>query len=260
MIVSDAAIRKRATVFVLLVMIVVFGIYNYVTLPRELAPDIPVPYIIVTTSYSGVSPADMENNVTVPLEKKLKGLQDVEELTSVSAEGISTISIEFLPEVDIDDALQKVRDKVDQAMPDLPEDIDDPAVAEVSFSDFPIMIVNVAGDIGLIRLKAVADDLEDRIESIPGVLDAAVIGGLEREIRIEPDPDRLADYEIPLSELLALIESENADVAAGNIDLPETKFQVRIPGEFSDPQEAQNLILMMKNGNPIYLTDVAQIS
>jgi len=259
MIISDAAIKKRTTVFVLLVMIVIFGLYNYVTLPRELAPDIPVPYIFVTTTYTGVSPADMENNVTMHLEKKLKGLQDVEEITSVSAEGISTISIEFLPDVDIDDALQKVRDKVDLAEPDLPADADDPSVAEVSFSDFPIMIVNVAGDVGLIRLKAIADELEDQIESIPGVLDAAVIGGLEREIRIEPDPDRLAAYEIPLSELLALIESENADIAAGNIDLPEAKFQVRIPGEFDEPREAQGLILMKKNDSPIYLTDVARI-
>ncbi len=259
MYIPDISIKKRTTVFVLLIMIVVFGVYNYVTLPRELAPDIPVPYIIVTTTYTGVSPADMENNVTVPLEKKLKGLRDVEEITSVSAEGISTISIEFLPEVDIDDALQKVRDKVDQARPDLPDDIDDPVITEVSFSDFPIMIVNVAGDTGLIRLKAIADDLEEKIESIPGVLDAAVIGGLEREIRLEPDPDRLAAYEIPFAELIQLIESENADVAAGNIDLPEAKFQVRVPGEFRTPQEAQNLILMTRNDNPIYLTDVARI-
>jgi len=259
MIISDTAIKKRTTVFVLIAMITIFGVYNYVTLPREMAPDIKVPYITVSTTYTGVSPADMENNVTVPLERKLKGLRDVEEIASVSAEGISNITIEFLPDVDIDDALQKVRDKVDQAKADLPEDADDPAVAEVSFSDFPIMVLNVAGDVGLVRLKGIADDLEERIESIPGVLNAAVIGGLEREIRIEPDPDRLAAYEIPLTELLALIDSENADVAAGNIDLPEAKFQVRVPGEFSNPREAQNLILMMRNGSPVYLTDVARI-
>jgi len=259
MIVSDAAIKKRTTVFVLIAMIAVFGVYNYVTLPREMAPDINVPYITVTTTYTGVAPADIENNVTVHLEKKLKGLHDLEEITSVSAEGVSSITIEFLPDVDIDDALQKVRDKVELAKSDIPEDADDPVVAEVSFSDFPIMIVNVAGDIGLIRLKAIADDLEEEIESIPGVLNATVIGGLEREIRIEPDPGRLAAYEIPLTKLLAVIESENADVAAGNIDLPEAKFQVRIPGEFSTPQEARDLILMMRNGNPVYLSDVARI-
>jgi len=259
MIVSDTAIKKRATVFAFIVMIVLFGVYNYATLPREMAPDINIPVITVSVSYTGVSPADIENNVTVPLEKELKGLRDVEELTSVSAEGISSITIEFLPDVDIDDALQKVRDKVELAKSDLPEDADDPVVAEVSFSDMPIMIVNVAGDIGLVRLKAIADDLEEKIESIPGVLNAAVIGGLEREIRIEPDPRRLAAYEIPMTELLALIDSENADVAAGNIDLPEAKFQVRIPGEFSSPQEARDLILMMRNGSPVYLSDVAQI-
>jgi CzcA family heavy metal efflux pump len=259
MYVVDVAIQKRTTMFVALFMIFVFGLYNYATIPRELAPDINVPYIIVTASYTGVSPADMENNVTVPLEKKLKGLHDIEEIESVSAEGTSTISIEFLPDVNIDDALQKVREKVDQAKQDLPSDIDDPLISEVSFSDFPIMIINVAGDVGLIRLKAIADDLEEKIESIPGVLNASVIGGLEREIRIEPDPQRLAAYEIPLSNLLTLIDSENADVAAGNIDLPEAKFQVRIPGEFDEPQEATNLILMMKNGSPVYLTDVARV-
>ncbi|RJP22318.1 MAG: efflux RND transporter permease subunit [Candidatus Abyssobacteria bacterium SURF_5] len=257
--ITNIAIQKRTTIFVLIAMILISGLYFYITLPRESTPDIPVPYIIVTTTYTGVSPADMENTVTVPIEKKLKGLHDVEEIRSVSAEGISTISIEFLPEVDIDDALQKVRDKVDQAQADLPEDADDPIITEVSFSDFPIMIVNVSGDVGLVRLKAVADELEERIEAVPGVLDASVIGGLEREIRIEPDPERLAAYEIPLGELLALIGSENENVAAGNIDLPEAKFQVRVPGEFQDPKEAQNLILMVRDGNPIYLTDVAQI-
>ncbi|MBI4832184.1 MAG: efflux RND transporter permease subunit, partial [Candidatus Lindowbacteria bacterium] len=206
MIISDAAIKNRTSVYVLIVMIVLFGLYCYITLPREAAPDIPVPYIFVTTTYTGVSPTDMENTVTIPLEKKLKALRDVEEIESTSAEGISIIEIEFLPDVDIDDALQKVRDKVDQAKPDLPEDADDPAITEVSFSDFPIMVLNISGDVGLARLKSIADDLEDMIEAIPGVLDAAVIGGLEREIRIEPNPDRLATYKIPMSELLALIE------------------------------------------------------
>jgi CzcA family heavy metal efflux pump len=257
--ITDVAISKRTSIFVLMVIITIFGLYFYVILPRESTPDIPVPYIIVTTTYTGVSPADMENTVTVPIEKKLKALRDVEEIHSGSMEGISMISIEFLPKVDIDDALQKVRDKVDQAKADLPDDADDPMVTEVSFSDFPIMIINISGDVGLVRLKAIADELEERVEAIPGVLDATVIGGLEREIRIEPNPERLAAYQIPLSELLALISSENANVAAGNIDLPEAKFQVRVPGEFTDPQEAQNLILMMRNGNPVYLTDIARI-
>jgi CzcA family heavy metal efflux pump len=259
MIISDVAIQKRTTVYVVIVMAVLFGVYNYITLPRETTPDISVPFIFVSTSYTGVSPSDMENNVTIPLEKKLKRLRDVEEMRSLSSEGRSNITIEFYPDVDIDVALQKVRDKVDLAKPDLPEDADDPVVSEVSFSDRPIVTVNVVGDIGLIRLKAIADDLEDKIDSLPGVLDAAVIGGMEREIRIEPDPARLAAYEIPFSQLLTIIDSENADVAAGNIDLPEAKFQVRIPGEFSSPQEAQNLILLVRDGNPVYLTDVAEI-
>ena len=108
MIISDTAIKKRTTVFVVVVMVIIFGVYNYATLPRELEPDIKIPFIVVSTTYTGVAPADIENNVTVPLEKKLKALRDLEEIRSISAEGVSTITVEFLPDVDIDDALQKL--------------------------------------------------------------------------------------------------------------------------------------------------------
>ena len=131
--------------------------------------------------------------ITIPLERKLTEIGDIKEMTSTSAEGASIINMEFNPDVDIDTAMQKVRDKVDQAKQDLPNDLeDDPGIEEINFSEFPIMTVVIYGPIGLVRLKEIADDLEDEIEVIPGVLNATVIGGIEREITVEYDPQRLS--------------------------------------------------------------------
>ena len=184
----------------MLVLIVLAGAYSYVTLPRESAPDITIPYIFVTTDYEGVAPEDMETLVTIPLERKIKGISDIEKISSISNDGISFIAIKFLPSVDIDDALQKVRDKVDQARADLPQDLpDDPEINEANFSDMPIIYVVLSGPFSLKRLKVLAEDFEDRIEAIQGVLDAEVIGGLEREIHVEFDLDRVAFYNMPVS-------------------------------------------------------------
>ena len=181
MIINQLALKRQATVLALLVFIVIAGLYCYVTLPRESFPDITIPYVFVTTTYEGVAPQDMEELITIPIERKLKGLSDVEEIRSTSAEGISTVAVKFLPSVDIDDAVQKVRDKVDQAKGDLPTDLpDDPVIREVNFSDLPVIRVVLSGPFSLRRLQTFAEDLEDRIESIQGVLDARLSGGLER--------------------------------------------------------------------------------
>ena len=131
MFLSDAAINNRMVVWVLIVLIAVVGSYAYVTLPRESFPDIPIPFVIITTSYEGVSPEDVESSVTMKLEKELAGVKGVKEITSVSAEGESTIVVEFYPDVKIEDALQYARDKVDQVRGELPDDADEPAVREL---------------------------------------------------------------------------------------------------------------------------------
>ncbi|MCD6405025.1 MAG: efflux RND transporter permease subunit [Planctomycetes bacterium] len=259
MIVTNILIRNRTTVYVLAVGLIIAGAWCYITLPREAAPDVTVPIIVVSTSYSGVSPEDMETSVTTKIENKLKGLRDVKEITSTTSEGFSQITIEFEPKFDIDTALQKVRDRVDQARGDLPPDADDPEIIEINVSEFPILIVNVAGDVGLVRLKEIADDIKDDVESISGVLEANVLGGREREIRVEIDPDRLAAYRIPISSLIALVPTENVNVSAGSIDTPDSKFSVRVPGEFADPREIQTLVVATVDGKPVYLTDVAEI-
>lgn len=260
MLLSNAAISHRSTVFTLMIFAVLAGIYSYLTLPRESTPDITIPYVLVVTPYEGVASADIETLITRPIERKLKGLKDVKEIRSVSAEGSSMITIEFNPSVNIDNALQWVRDKVDQSKGDLPDDLEnDPQILEINFSEFPILMVAISGDVGETVLKKVGEELQDRIEEIPGVLDVGLTGGRERQIRVEFDPDRMAAYQLSFAEILTAISQENVNIPGGSIDIGRGKYLLRIPGEFKDPAIIDNLVLVARDGKPIYFKDVASV-
>ncbi len=260
MILNQVALKRQATVLALLVIIVIAGIYSYATLPRESFPDITIPYVFVTTTYEGVAPEDMEQLITIPIERKLKGIDNAEEIRSTSAEGISTVAIKFLPKVDLDDAVQKVRDKVDQAKNDLPADLpDDPTIAEVNFSDMPVIRVVLSGPFSLRRLQNLAEDLQDQIESINGVLEARISGGLEREIHVEFDLDRVAAYNVPFSSIINSVTRGNVNMPGGSMDIGEAKYLVRVPDDFKQPSEIFSIVVFVRDGMPVYLRDVADI-
>jgi multidrug efflux pump len=259
MLLTDVAIKNRTTVAVLGIIIVLLGGYSYMTLPREAAPDIPIPYVLVTTTYEGVSPEDMETSVTMKIEKELNGVRGVEEITSSSAEGISLISVEFTPDVPSEVALQRVRDRVDLAKGDLPTEADEPIIKEINFAELPIMLISLSGDVSPVQLKEVADDVQDALEAVPGVLKVDMAGDLEPEIRLEFNPDRVASYNLTIPEILALIPSENVNISAGGLETKGTKFNVRIPAEFVKPEEVDHLLLTVRDSKPIYLSDVAKV-
>ena len=260
MIISDTAIKNRVSVVVLAFIIFVTGTWCYLALPRESAPDIEIPHVFVSTTYRGVSSEDIETSITIPIEKKLKNLEDVKQIKSVSTEGFSYIDIEFIPGTDIDDVLQKVRNKVDEAAPELPTDLeDDPAVYEVNFSDWPIVVYSLSGPYDMRVLKKIADDLEDDIEAITGVLEAEVTGTREREIRIEVDPDKLAYYRIPITAFQTVVPGENQNTTGGTVTLGDGRFQIRVPGEFEKPEDVYGLVVATHDGRPVYLKDVARV-
>ncbi len=260
MIVSNTAIKNRISVVVLAILILVIGSYCYSILPRESEPDITIPNVFVSTSYKGVSSSDIETSITIKIEKKLKGLDRVKKIHSVSSEGLSQINIEFLPGTDIDDVIQKVKDKVDEAKKELPGDLeDDPSVFEVNISELPIVVFSLSGTCGITHLKEIADDLEEEIESVPGVLEAEVTGGREREIRIEVDPDKLAYYRIPITAFQSAVQSENQNTSGGSIRLGDGRYQLRVPGEFESPEEIYTLVVSTFEGKPVYLKDLARV-
>ncbi|PLY04273.1 MAG: AcrB/AcrD/AcrF family protein [Desulfuromonas sp.] len=261
MLISNAAIHQRSTVFALMLIIVVVGIYSYVVLPRESTPDITIPYVLVVTNYEGVASSDIESLITNPIERKLRGLKHVEEIRSVSAEGSSMITVEFLPDVDIDDAIQWVRDKVDQSKGDLPDDLEsDPQILEINLSEFPVMMVAVSGDVPEPVLKGTAEELEEHIEELSGVLDVVLTGGREHQVRVEIDPDRLAAYRISFNEVVSAVARENVNIPGGSIDIGQGKYLLRIPGEFTEPSQIDNLVMVVRDGKPIYYKDLATAS
>lgn len=261
MIITNAAINNRITVAVLVVLIAILGVMSYLSLPREAAPDVPIPYVFITTIYEGVSPEDVETAVTMKIEKNLTGISGIKEIRSASSEGVSTILVEFMPDVRIEDALQYVRDKVEQSRGDLPteEQLREPVVREINVAEFPILTFNISGPVSPVVLKSIADELEDRIEEIPGVLNVDVLGALEREIRLEVDQDRIAAYGLTIPELITLVPSENVNISAGGLRTPNVRFNVRVPAEVVDPTEVYDWPLVERDGKMIYLADIADV-
>jgi multidrug efflux pump subunit AcrB len=184
----------------------------------------------------------------------------VKHIRSVSSESVCSIDIECLAGEDVDEARQRVRDKVDLARPDLPDDLDEPIVQAFNISsDVPIYIVALSGSTELSRLKHLAEEIQDRVELLPGVRQALVSGTREREIRVEVDLQRLIAYDIPIELLMSRVASENSTVSAGNLEMDGDKFQVRVPGEFKMVPEIRDILLTQRDGQPIYLRDVAEV-
>ena len=257
---TELSLRSRVTVFFLMAAVIFAGLTAYRTLPRESYPDIEIPLIIVYTIYPGAAPADVEKQVTDQLERELKGLEGIKEITSTSQESASVITVEYISGTDIDMALQKVRDRVDLAKPDLPTDAEEPILQEISFSDIPIIQVNLSGDVGPVVLKDLAEDLQDELEGIRGVLKVDLVGGLEREVRVDVNPEKLRQYGLALSDVVDAIGDENVSIPGGDMDLGSQTFAVRVPGEVSDPLMVGEFVIKARGGQPIFVKDVATVS
>ncbi|MFB3133743.1 MAG: efflux RND transporter permease subunit, partial [Rhodothermales bacterium] len=187
-------------------------------------------------------------------------INGIKEIRSTSVEGVSTVIVEFDPDVSMDEAFQKVRDKVDVAKAELPGDVEEPIVSEIDLQAFPIMNINLAAPYSLARLKEVAEDLAEEIEGIPSVLDVPVVGGLEREVQVNVDLNALQGYNLTFDDIISTIRQENANIPGGSMDVDRLNYLVRIDGEFEDPEEEiERLVIESPEGMPIYIRDVADV-
>ena len=257
--ISSFAVDHPTSVLVMTMIVILMGIRSYITVPKESFPEIVFPNVVVNTIYPGVAPKDIETLITRPIEDELNGISDVKTITSVSVEGYSSITVEFDPSVDITEALQQVREKVDIAKPEIPTAAEEPQIFEINFSDFPIMQVNVAGSYDLVRLREVAEDLQDRLELIPSVLEVRLAGGLEREVQVDVDLPRLKFYGLAFDDVIEAIQGENITVPGGTIEVGDFKYLVRVPGEFTETAPIGDIVVEMRNGRPIYVRDVATV-
>lgn len=253
------AVDHSTAVVVLILCLFIGGVGSYFSLPRESAPDIPIPLVIVSTPYFGVSPSDIEVLVTQPLEKEFKSIKNLKKMTSTSAESVSLITLEFTTDVDIESALQKVREQVDKATPDLPPDAEDSEVIEINTSEFPVLIANISGDMDLSRLKEIGEALQDDLEKISGVLRVDLAGGVEREIQVLVDPDKLRHYKVSLNQINNVLAAENTNLPGGSVKIGSMKYLLRVPGEFQDMETIRNLVVKAPEGQPVFLRDVAEV-
>lgn len=264
--VTELTLKNRTAILMLTLILIIAGVGSYVSIPKESAPSIDIPLFFVTTIYPGIGPDDMESLVTQPLERQLQGINGVEEVRSITQESVSVIIIEFDLAIPNIVASQRVRERVDLAKTDLPPDAEDPIITEVSIDDFPIITVNLAANYALSDLTKVAERLQEELETLSGIREVDLIGGIEREVQVNVDLNRLTSYNLALGQLIGAIQMQNLTIPGGTVDVDRYGYLLRVSGEFSDPRQIEDIVVMAPEpvfGEPapglVYMRDVAEV-
>ncbi|MBS1733342.1 MAG: efflux RND transporter permease subunit, partial [Bacteroidetes bacterium] len=257
------AVDNRTAIYIIAALISLYGLTKFNTMPKEQFPDIVVPTISVVTVYAGNSPKDIENLVTRPIEKQLKGISGakVKKITSTSQADYSLIVTEFDTDVKTEIAKQKVKDAIDKAKTDLPDDLtSEPNVAEFAFSEMPIMFVNVSGDYDGIKLKQYADKLQDRFEELTEITRAEIVGAPEREIQVNVDPYKMSQARISFMDVENAISRENRDITGGTLEVGDMRRTIKVKGQFTSALNLNNIVVRSSaQGGTVYLKDIAEL-
>lgn len=253
---SEYATNNRVTIYFITVVVILFGIIAYQSTPKENFPEVDFPYYSISTIYPGTSPEDIENLVTRPLEKELKSIDGIKELTSNSVQDFSMILLEFETDVDNNEAYQDVTEAVDKAKSELPDDIlNDPDVMEIDVSEFPILFINMSGDLGLVKIKEYAEDLQDEIEGMQAITRVDIVGALEREFEINIDLYKMQAAGITFQQIEQAVAMENLTISGGQLKMENMERNLRIVGEFKGVEDLKNILIT----EGVYLKDIAQV-
>ncbi|MBP5795621.1 MAG: efflux RND transporter permease subunit [Bacteroidales bacterium] len=254
------AVRNPVTTALIFMAFVVFGVFSLTRIPIAQLPEFDSNVIMVMSSYPGASASDIEQNLTKALENSLNGVADLKELTSRSRENISILTLQFEYGIDIDEATNDVRDKLDMVNTSLPDGASVPTIFKFSTDDMPIMILSATADQSLPGLDKILDDkLVTPLARVSGVGTVGVSGAPSREIQVYCDPNKLQAYGLSVSTLSSIIAMENRNLPSGNIDIGSDTYNLRVQKEFSDPSELLDIVVASVNGRSIYLRDVATV-
>jgi multidrug efflux pump len=255
------AVENRTTIYVMSLIISLLGIVAYIRLPKEQFPDIVVPTILVTTIQAGMTPTDIENLISRPIEKQMKSVADVKKITSSSLPDASIVVVEFTTGIDPVVAKQRITDAVDRARTELRNQLTkEPQVAEIDFSEIPIMNVNISGNVGMASLKQYADELQDKMESLPEIRRVDIIGALDKEVRVDVDPYRLQAMGMSFDDVSRAIQFENMNVSGGELLNDGVRRNIQISGEFASVEQINSVIVRSMRGATAYVRDIATVT
>lgn len=256
------SIGNKTAIYLVMLIVSMIGIYQFLTLPKEQFPDIVIPTIYVQTIYVGNSPKDIENLVTRPIEKQIKGITGakIKKFTSTSQQDYSAIIVEFDTDVKTAVGLQKVKDAIDKAKQDLPTDLTQvPTALEVNLSDQPIMYVNLSGDYDVQKLKKFSDDLKDKLEDLPQINRIDEVGAPEREFQINVDNFRMQSAGITFDDIANAVSRENMDISGGLLEVGNMKRTLQLKGQLKTAEDISQILVRNTSGAPVYLKDIADI-
>lgn len=255
----DAAIHRSRTVISALVLILVAGFVAYTDIAKEADPDINIPIIYVSMTHEGISPEDAERLLVRPMEIELRGIEGIKEMKSTAGEGHASVLMEFEAGFDADSALDDVREKVDIAKKELPDETEDPTVHEVNVGLFPVLAVTLSGDLPTRSMIRIAKNLQDNIESLPGVLSADISGDREEVLEVIIDPVKLESYQVSNTDLINAVQLNNKLVAAGAMDTGKGRFSIKVPGLFETAEDVFSIPLKVSGDGVVTLGDVTTI-
>ncbi|MEJ2637138.1 MAG: efflux RND transporter permease subunit [Calditrichia bacterium] len=253
---SNLAVDNKTTIYIFTFILVIFGIMQYQSTPKEKFPDIVFPYFMITTVNPGTSPVDVENLITRPIEKELKGIDGIKHITSQSLQDYSVVVVEFEVTADETQAYLDVKQAVDDSRSDLPNDLyEEPKITQIDVSEIPILYVNLSGDLGLVKLKQYAEDLQDEIEGLEEITRVDLIGALDREIQINVDLYKMQAAGLSFNSIRNAVAMENMTISGGEVSTGGMKRNFRVVGEFKNVDQIGNIVL--KEG--VRLKDIAEV-
>ena len=254
--VIDAAVQRARPVLLVLALVLVAGSVAYVTIPKESDPDIAIPILYVLIPHDGISPEDAERLLVRPMEQELRNVEGLKELRATAKEGHATLVLEFEAGFDADQALRDVREQVDDAKSELPGDTEEPSVHEVNVALFPVIVVTLYGDISERVLVSLARDLRDKLEGLPGVLEADIAGDREDVLEVLVDPGRLESLNQTPGALLRSVARNNQLVAAGALDTGQGRFSVKVPGLFEKTEDVLEVPIKTSGNRVLTFGDI----
>ncbi len=255
-----SAVKNPVTTALVFVAFMVFGVFSLVNTSLANYPDFDANVVLVMSSYQGASASDIENNLTKVLENTLNSVENLKDITSRSKENVSIVVLEFEYGTDIDEACNNIRDKLDLVNSSLPDGASVPVLFKFGMDDMPVLILSAKADKNLMGLDKILDDkLVTPLGRVKGVGTVSVSGAPEREIHVYCDPNKLEAYGLSVSGISQTIAAENRNVPSGSIDIGAESFTLRVEKEFKDPSELLDIVVSTRNGQTVYLRDVANI-